>query len=89
MTPLSPVKEVLSWVSSPKPSGLVADRVVMVVLESAVTSMPFLSHEIDGSGKPLKAQNSVAGVLRTLLTEVDETWTLRGTVVIYEKNSYI
>lgn len=82
MTPVSPVKEVLSWVSSPEPCGLVAERVVMVVLGSAVTSVPFFSHEIKGRGKPLTTQNKVAGVFRALLTEVDVVWILGSTVEI-------
>ena len=52
------------------------------MLGSAVTSVPFFSHEIEGRGKPLTTQNKVAGIFRALLTEVDVVWTLGSTVGI-------
>ena len=65
--------------SSPEACGLVADRVVMVMLESEVTGIPFLSHTTEGCGEPLTTQNKVAGLFKSLMTAVDEAWTLGGT----------
>ena len=67
-----------------EPCGLVADRVAIVILESAVTIIPFLSHMTEGCGKPLTTQNKVAGILKALLTAVDEAWTLGGTAKTLE-----
>ena len=79
MTPTCPVKDVLSWVISSEPCRLVAERVLIVVLELVVTWLPFFSHKTEGCGKPRMTQNKVAEVFRALLTDMEEVWTLGGT----------
>ena len=58
----------------------IADWVVIMVVESAVTGRPSFSHEIVGSGKPRTEQIRLALLLITLLTGADDDRMLGGTM---------